>query len=143
MIITIFFYAEAKETVVSPTDVVFSNSNSFNSWWKIANCSTGGGELKLYKLNSITTCSILLDVNNRIWYLKQEITSIVYRAKIGISSDAFFHTVTRSTQHNLCHHHLFHAGNCATDNIDDVVDGISSLHKRNPFFSCGDCSIGK
>ena len=141
--ITMFFSSQATETVISPTDAVFSNSTSFDSWWQMADCATGTGHLRFYKSNEITIATIPLVMRNRLWYLEQDITSTVYRAKIAFASDAFVHSMYGSTLHNLWHHRLCHAGQFATFNIDKVVDGVPSLRKRNPFFSCHDCSKGK
>ena len=58
-------------------------------------------------------------------------------------SNAFIHTVTGSTLHNLWHHCLCHTGKFATDHINKVEDGVLCLHARNPFFSCQNCSDGK
>jgi len=68
---------------------------------------------------------------NKLWYIDQDVASTLYCSKIGTSSNAFVHSVTRSTLHHLWYHRLCHA------------DGVPSLKKRNPFFSCGNCSSGK
>ena len=96
-----FYSAEATETVVSPTDAVFSNRQSYDSWWQIANCATGEGELKFYKSNEITIATIPLVMHNRLWYLDQDITSTQYRSKIATASDDFVNRVSGSTLHNL------------------------------------------
>jgi len=67
----------------------------------------------------------------------------LYHSKFGTSSDAFAHSVTRLTLHNLWNHRLCHAGRFVTDTIAKVANGVPSLKKYNPFFSCGDCSSGK
>ena len=141
--VEMFYSAEATETIVSPTDTVSNNSTDFDSWWQLANCRTGGGELRFYKTNGITRCSIPLRMHNKLWYIDQDVASTVYRAKIRTCSDAFVHAINGTTLHNLWHHRLCHAGKFVTDNIDKVVDGVPSLRKRNPFFSCWDCSSGK
>ena len=82
-------------------------------------------------------------MHNRLWYLDEDITSTLYRSKIATASDDFVNRVSGSTLHNLWHHRLCHAGKYATDHIDKVTDGVPSLRKRSPFFSCNDCSRGK
>ena len=138
-----FYSTDATETVISPTDAVFSNSDTFDSWWQMADCKTGAGNLRFYKSDEITIASVPLVMRNKLWYSEYDITSTVYREKIGPSSDAFVRAVTGPTLHNLWHHRLCHARKFVTDNIDKVVDGVPSLRKRNPFFSCHDCSAGK
>ena len=138
-----FYSKEATETVVSPTDTVFSNADSFDSWCQMANCATGNGELRFYKTNGITRCSVPLVMHNKLWFFEQDISSTLYRSKMATDSDAFIHKVTCSTLHNLWHHRLCHTGKFATDNIDKVADGVPCLRARNPFFSCQDCSDGK
>ena len=138
-----FYCAGATETVVSPTDDVISNSDFFDSWWKMDNYSTCGGELKFYKSNGITTCIIPLLMRNKLWYLKRDVTSTVYRAKIRSSSNTFAKAITNSTLYNLWHHCVCYAGKFATNHIDEVDNSIPSLRKRSPFFSCSDCSKGK
>ena len=64
--VEMFYSNDATETVVSPTDTVFSNSDQFDSWWQISNCHTGGGELRFYKTNGITKCSTPLIMRNRL-----------------------------------------------------------------------------
>ena len=141
--ITMFFSADATETVIFPIDAVFSNKQSYDSWWQIANCATGEGELRFYKSNEITIANVPLVMRNRLWYLDQDIASTVYRSTIATASDTFVNRMTGSTLHNLWHHRLCHAGQYVTDHIDKVTDGVPSLRKRNPFFSCTDCSRGK
>ena len=141
--VEMFYSAAATETVVSPTDTVFSNSDQFDSWWQISNCQTGGGELRFYKTDGITRCCVPLRMRNRLWYFDQDASSTLYRAKIASSSDAFVHAIHGSTLHHLWHHRLCHAGVAVTDHIDKVVLGVPSLRRRNPLFSCQDCSSGK
>ena len=141
--VSIFYSAEATDTVLSPTDIVFCNADTYDSWWQLSNCTKGKGELRFYKTNTITRATISITMINKLWYIEQDITSTVYRAKIGSSSDAFVRSVTGSTLHHLWHHRLCHSGTFVTNNIDKVADGVPSLKKRNPFFSCGDCSSGK
>ena len=62
------------------------------------------------------------------------------RSQISTATGAFIHAVTGSILHNLWYYRLCHAGKFLIDNIDKVVDGVPSLYKRNPFFSCHDCS---
>ena len=69
----IFFSKDATEAAVSPTDTVFTNSASFDSWWQTSNCLTGGGELRFYETNVITHFSILLHMHNKLWYTEQEV----------------------------------------------------------------------
>ena len=101
-----FFAADSTETVVSPTDAVFSNVDQFDSWWQVSNCKTGGGELRFYKTNGITKCSIALIMRNRLWYFDQDASSTIYRSKIASTSYAFIHAVHGSTLHHPCHHRL-------------------------------------
>ena len=112
-----------------------NNSTDFYSWWQLANCKTGGVELRFYKTNGVTRCSVPLRMHNKLWYIEQDIASTVYRAKIRTCSDAFVHAINGTTLHNLWHHRLCHAGKFVTDNIDKAVKGVPSLRKRNPFFS--------
>ena len=65
--ITMFFSSDATKTVISPTDAVFSNFNSFDSWWQMDDCKTGTGNLRFYKYNEITIASIPLVMRNRLW----------------------------------------------------------------------------
>ena len=99
--ITIFYCPDATKMIISATDAIFSNSDSFDSWWKMANCSTGGSELKFYKSNGITTCSVSLLIQNKLWYLEHDVIFTVYCAKIRSSSDTFVRVITGSTLHNL------------------------------------------
>ena len=108
--ITMFYSADSTETVVSPTDAVFSNRQSYDSWWQIANCATGSGELRFDKSNKITIANMPLVMHNRLWYLEQDITSTLYRSKIATASNDFVNRVSGSTLHNLWHHRLCHAG---------------------------------
>ena len=107
------------------------------------NCKTGGRQLRFYNSNGITTCDISITVRNKLWYINQDATSTIYRAKIGQSSDAFVRSIIGSTLHHLWHHMLNHPGQLATDNVNMVVDRVPSLRTRNPFFSCNDCTRGK
>ena len=109
----------------------------------MADCATGTGNLRFYKSDEITIAKIPLVTRNRLWYLEQDITSTFYHSKIATASDAFVQSVTGYTLRNLWHHRLCHAGQFATFNIAKVADGVPSLRKRNPFFSCNDCSRGK
>ena len=138
--VSIFYSAEATDTVLSPTDIVFCNADTYDSWWQLSNCTKGKGELRFYKTNTITRATVSITMINKLWYVEQDITSTVYRAKIGSSSDAFVRSVTGSTLHHLWHHRLCHSGTFVTNNIDKVADGVPSLKKRNPFFSRGDCA---
>ena len=58
---------------------------------------------------------------------------MVYRAKIGPSSDAFLRLVTNSTLYHMWHHRLYHPGQFMTDNVDKAADGVLSLKPQNPF----------
>ena len=138
-----YFSKEATETVISPTDTVFSNADAYDSWWQIANCATGEGELRLYRSNGITRFSVPLVMRNQLWYVEQDISSMLYRAKMTTESEAFVHAVTGSTLHNLWYHRLCHRGKFCTENIDKVTDCVPSLRTRNLFFSCHDCNAGK
>ena len=40
---------EATETVISPTDIVFCNADTYDSWWQLSNCIQGTGDLIFYK----------------------------------------------------------------------------------------------
>ena len=143
--ITMFFSADATETVISPTDAVFSNSDSFDSWWQMADCKTGAGNLRFYKSDEITIASVPLVMRNKLWYLEQDITSTVYRANIGPSSDAFVRAVTGSTLHNLWHHRLCHAGKFVTDNIGKgiTIDDVSGGGNVPPLHSFRSGRVGK
>ena len=79
--ITMFFSTDATETVISPTDAVFSNSYYFDSWWQMADYTTGTGNLWFYSSNEITIASVPLIVCNRLWYLEQDISSTIYYSK--------------------------------------------------------------
>ena len=70
----------------------------------MANYNTGGGELRFYKSNGITTYSVPLVVWDKIWYLERDITSTLYQVNIGTSSNAFVRAITRSALNNICHH---------------------------------------
>ena len=130
-----FYAANAAETVVSPTDTVFSNTDQFDSWWQVSNCKTGGGELRFYNTNGIKKCSTPLIMRNRLWYFDQDMSSTLYRSTIATASDAFVHAVHGSTLHHLWHHRLCHAGTAVTDHIDKVVLGGSlTSGVRTPSF---------
>jgi len=105
----------------------------------MVDCAADKRSLRFYTPNEITIATVPLVICNKLWYLEQDITSTLYRSKIATASNLFFHLVTGSTLHNLWHHRLFHTGTFITDNINKVVDGVPSLRKRNPFFSCHDC----
>ena len=64
--ITIFFSADATETVISRIDAVFSNSTSFDSWWQMTDCTAGTGNLCVYKLDESTIATIPLVIRNRL-----------------------------------------------------------------------------
>ena len=136
--VSTFYCKEATDTVISPTDIVFCNANKYDSWRQLPNCKQGTGELRFYKTDTITRASINIQMIKKLWYIAQDTTSIVYRAKIRSSSEAFVRSVTGSTIHHLCHHRLCHPGSFTTNHIDKVADGVPSLKNRNPFFSCGD-----
>ena len=141
--VEMFYAKNATETVVYPSDTVFSNAKKFDSWWQVENCNTGGGELWFYKTDGITKCSIPLIMRNRLWYFDQDASSTIYRSKIATVSAAFIHAVHGSTLHHLRHHHLCHAGSAVTDHINKVVLGVPNLRRKNPFFSCQHGSSGK
>ena len=101
----------------------------------MADCTTGTDNHRFYSSNEITIASVTLIMRNCLWYLEQDISSTIYRSKIATASDSFVHAVTGSTLHNLWHHRLCHSGQFVTNHIDKVIDGVPSLHKRNPFFS--------
>ena len=48
------------ETAVSPTDIVFSNANKYDSWWKNNNCASGEGSLRFYNSDGLTTSTVVL-----------------------------------------------------------------------------------
>ena len=116
--VSIFYSAEAINKVLSPTDILFCNVDKYDSWWQSSNCSKGNRESQIYKSNTITRATISTTWVNKLWYIEQDITSTVYCAKIGISSDAFVRSVTGSTLHHLWHHRLCHSETFMTNNID-------------------------
>ena len=77
--ITIFSPPHTTVTVIYPTDAVFSNSDSFDSWWKMADCATGTGNIRFYKSHEITIATVPLVTWNRLWYLEQDISSTLYQ----------------------------------------------------------------
>ena len=141
--VPIFYSKEATEIVISPTDIVFCNANVYDSCWQLSNFLKGTVDLRFYKSNKITQASIQLTMENKLWYIDQDVSSTIYRSKIATSSAAFVHSVTGSTLHHLWYHHLCHTGEFVNKNIPQVADGVPSFKQRNPFFSCGDCSSRK
>lgn len=131
------------ETVVSPTDIVFSNTNNYDSWWRNNNYASGEGSLRFYNSNGLTTSTLALKMRNKLWYILQDTASTIYRAKITSLSFAFIRAVSGTTLHNLWHHRLCHAGKFCTNNIDKVADGVPCLKRRNPLFSCHAWNSGK
>ena len=138
-----FYSSEANDTVLSPMDIVFFNSNVYDSWWQGSNCLQCNGEPRFYKTNNITRASIQITMQNKLWYIDQDVTSAVYRSKINLSNDTFIHSVYGSTLCHLWHHCLCHTSKFFTDDIAKLADGVPLLKMRNPFFSCGDCSSSK
>jgi len=81
--VSMFYAAEATETVLSPTDIFFFNADQYNSWRQIANCTKCTGELRFYKTNEITRASILIIMHNKLWYIDQDLVSTIYRSRIN------------------------------------------------------------
>ncbi len=129
--VEMFYSAEATETVISPTDIVFSNSDKYDSWWQLNNCAKGNGGLRFYHTNELFQCNVRLSMHNKLWFIEQDIITTRNRNRINTFSDDFVHSVSGTTLHNLWHHRLFHAGNFVCSNIDDVVDGVLNLRHKN------------
>ena len=104
-----YYSPMATETVISPTDIVFSNANKYDSCWQCNNCKSEQEPLWFYNSNGITTSTVPPRMHNKIWFVLQDAASTICRAKIGAASDVFIRVVSGTTLHNLWHHRICHA----------------------------------
>ena len=79
--VTMYYSPMATETVVSPTDIIFSNANKYDSWWQNNNCASGEGSLRFYNSDGLATSTMALKMRNKLWYILQDtaLTTLLHR----------------------------------------------------------------
>ena len=87
--IEIFYCTTATEKVISPTDIVFSNQEKYDSWWQLANYKSGTGHLRFYTSTGLDSCEVKLYLKNKLWYLTHDPANTLYCKAILKANDAF------------------------------------------------------
>jgi hypothetical protein len=105
-----YYCATASETVILPTDIVFSNEDKYDSWWQVANCKKGAGHLRFYTSSGLQSCTVQMTMKNKLWYINHDSNSNMYRQKMNQANDAFIASVNGTMLRTLWHHRLCHAG---------------------------------
>ena len=82
-------------------------------------------------------------MKNKLLFVQQEMSQIIYRSTIRNDTGAFILAVHGSTLHHLWHHRLGHPSKTITNNVHKSCNGVSSLHVKNPFQYCDACVRGK
>ena len=141
--VSMYYSADATETVVSPTDIVFANSDKYDTWWQVSNCREGTGELRFQTTEGLRSATVPLEMRNRLWFIRQSAETTRFRARVAATDDLIVNTLQASATHHLWHHRLAHAGQFAMDNVSKVTDGVPSLKRKNKFFHCNICSKAK
>jgi hypothetical protein len=63
-----YFSPQATETIISPTDVVLNEQQSFNAWSQYSNIDSGIGYIKFHHRDTNTTTTYTFHGKNGLWY---------------------------------------------------------------------------
>jgi len=109
-----YFCAEAKDKVVSPTDTVTSHLDKFDSWQQTNNVKEGYGTIRFYSESGISNTIVQLEMVNKLWYITQEAYSHIHHAETTTADtqihDAVINRSKAYESYELWHHRLGHPG---------------------------------
>ena len=85
----ILYSEEFNNIIISPTNIVISNQDMYDSWWQQCYCKNGCGDLRFFNSNGIPTFSIDLFMMSTLWYLSYNLAYNVYCDQLKQTSKAF------------------------------------------------------
>ena len=109
-----YFSAEAKETVVSPTDTGTSHLDVFESWQQINKVTDRAGTIRFYSNTGFNSVTADLTMINKLWYIKHIPQSRTHHSAITIADNnihnAVIHRAKSHEYYELWHHQYGYAG---------------------------------
>ena len=158
--VPMFFAPNANETVISPTDIVNTYPEKYDSVLQNFDISGNRGQLIFYKKddpspNHIDSRSntmqffiqdgfrytaIPLIKYNNLYYIDEPLISAIYSTalKTSLSQDSI-HGTTSVALYDLWHYRLGHPGHHTMKILHKHADGVPVLKLKNPFFICKHC----
>ena len=138
-----FYSEQATETVISPTDIVTRNSETFDSWTQTSNVKAKTGNLQIYSESGLHRSQVDLHMSNKLWFMKQPRHSAPhYKASVHEYDQKHTECVNRIKAHeayDLWHYRLGHAGDHAMTNVGKMTTGTPPLTNKHSFFRCHCC----
>ena len=125
--VSMYFTADAKETVISPTDIVLGPGSSFDMWWQVGECRNGTGTLPFSSMDGLHNAEVRLRMKNKLWYVTQGEESMQYRLRVAVLDSSIVRRLTVTAVHDLWHHCLGHPGTYVTNRIAKSCDGVPLL----------------
>ena len=123
--VEIFYSANCDGTLISPTNMVGTNSNKYQGFVILSNCDNGTGHLKLLHRDGVTHCTYPMTRTNDLWYHMYDPPP---------QPPAVVNRLNDSCKSALWHGRLGCAGNNVMDSIHRHVIGIDKPLRRNPFY---------
>ena len=122
--VEMYFSLSASETFISPTDIVFNNQKKYDSWWQLANCKSGTGQLRFYTTTGFDSWQVDLFLKNKLWYLEHDSANPIYKQQICKQNNASVVSLNGSMLRSLWHHRLCHACKFLQEKFTHAVDGV-------------------
>ena len=157
--VPMFYAPDATETVISPTDIVNTYPDKFDSVLQNFDVGADRGQLIFYKkadysndIHSITNkmqfkikegfpcTAISLVKHNNLYYVADPVLNAIYSTTLKESSsdDSTLNT-TSVALYDLWHYRLGHPGHHTMKILHKHADGVPILKVKNPFFKCKNC----
>ena len=158
--VPMFYSPNANDTVISPTNIVNTYQDQYDSVLQNFDVSGNKGSLVFYKKdenvnfdinphrnqmhfnlkNGTKHTTISLIKKNNLYYVDDPIINAVYSTSIrSIPNDDAIYAVKNVAVYDLWHFRLGHPGQQTMENLHKHADGVPSLRLKNPFFKCKYC----
>ena len=141
--VSMYFFKDAKDTVISLTDIVLGPESNFDTWWQVSECRKGTGKLRCSSQDVLHSAKVRLRMSNKLWYIVQDAKTTRYQSHVVRLDDALVRCLTGTAVHDLRHHRLGHPSTFVTNLVAKSCDGVPSLRLRHPHFHYKACLRGK
>ena len=124
--ITMYFAPQCAGTIISPNAIV-QNSKQFTGWQQTSHVDTGKADIVFFHRHDTTNNRRLrMILSNDLWFIHQPYANIVNAANrtniclLREFNDPQYiqiHTLNKTTEYELWHQRLMHAGNTCFENL--------------------------
>ena len=139
VLVKCYYSEQAKDTIISPTDIVVNNITNFDGWGQHSNLDDGTGYVEFYRRNGEGRLRYTLHSSNGLWFYQNHIHAEDYDVWLSQAvGTPTVHRLSPAASYALAHERYAHCGQRALSTVHLDLDDQQPV-QMPPFWKCLTC----